>query len=172
MRLSLAVNGEQKAFASLTTTGWLGAHISLSRGVDSEQNDRVWLNSMDISDEPNTTHSMWGGTPLVVGDTVQIEVLPDGDSDSPEEVSRTSENPNNLFSDNQQARQLFTSLQTCDSVLAEVLERAKDVEPEDEFRKLTLAVGSILVELDRQLISPTLRRHPDLLRLAEELKLR
>ena len=132
----------------------------------------MWLNAIDTSDEPNTTHSMWGGTPLVVGDKVEIEVLPDGDSDPPDEVSRTTDNPNNLFSDNGQARLIFASIQACDKALSEVLERAKDVEPEEEFRKLSLAIGSIAVELDRQLISPTLRRHPDLLRLAEDLKLR
>ena len=101
-----------------------------------------------------------------------IEVLADGDSDPPSEVSCTTENPSNLFSDEEQARRLFSSIQTCDTALSEVLGRAKDVEPEDEFRKLALAVGSILAELDRQLISPTLRRHPDLLGLAEELGVR
>ena len=172
MRLSLLVNGQQKARASLTASGWLGAHVSLSQGIESESGDRVWLNAIDISDEPNTTHSMWDGISLALGDKVEIEVLPDGDSDPPSEVSRTTDNPSNLFSDEEQARQLFASIQACDKALAEVLERAKDVEPEEEFRKLTLAIGSVLVELDRQLMSPTLRRHPALLRLAEELNLR
>lgn len=172
MRLSLSVNGEQKARASLTATGWLGAHVSLSRGIDTESNDRVWLNAIDTTDEPNTVHSMWAGAPLAAGDTVQIEVLEDGESDPPAEVTRTTENPNNLFSDHEQARQLFTAVKACDEILSKVLERAQGSEPEDEFRKLTLAVGSVLVELDRQLLSPTLRRYPDLLPLAEELKLR
>ncbi|MBS1813336.1 MAG: hypothetical protein JSS87_00505 [Acidobacteria bacterium] len=138
----------------------------------SESNDRVWLNAIDTSDEPNTTHSTWGGIPLVTGDKIEIEVLPDGESDPPSEISRTSESPNNLLSDDELARQLFASVHTCDQALSQVLERAKDIESEHEFRKLTLAVANIVVELDRQLISPTLRRHPDLLPLAEDLKLR
>jgi hypothetical protein len=172
MRLSLAVNGQQKARASLTTDGWLGAHVNLSQGVESDSNDRVWLSSTDRSEEPNATHSTWGGVPLVIGDKVEIEILPDGDFDAPDKVSRTTENPNNLFSVSEQARLLFASIKTCDKALWEVLRRAKDVEPEDELHKLRLAVGSVLLEIDRQLISPTLRRHPDLLQLAEELKLR
>ncbi|WP_142988372.1 hypothetical protein [Granulicella rosea] len=172
MRLSLAVNGQQKARASLTARGWLGAHVNLSNGIESESNDRVWLNAIDTSKEPNTTHSTWGGFPLVPGDKVEIEVLLDGESDAPQEVSETSENVNNLFSDTEQARQLLKSVKSCDTALQEVLERAKDVESEDEFRKLALAVGSVLVELDRQLISPTLRRHPDLLPAAQDMKLR
>ena len=172
MRLSLAVNGQQKACASLTTKGWLSAHVSLSHEVESSPDDRVWLNAIDTSEEPNTTHSSWGGIPLVLGDKVEIEILADGESDAPSEVSRTTDNPNNLFSNSAQARQLLDSVKTCDMVLQDILDRAKDVEPEDEFKKLALAVGSILVELDRQLISPTLRRHTDLLHLAEEMKLR
>jgi chaperonin cofactor prefoldin len=172
MRLSLAVNGEQKARASLTARGWLGAHVNLSNGIESESNDRVSLNAIDTSAEPNTTHSTWGGFPLVPGDKVEIEVLLDGDSDAPHEVSETTENANNLFSDAEQARRLLDSIKSCDTALQEVLERARDVEPEDEFRKVALAVGSVLVEMDRQLISPTLRRHPDLLFAAQDMKLR
>jgi hypothetical protein len=171
MRLSLAINGQQKVRASLTARGWLGAHVSLSNDIESESNDRVWLNAIDTSKEPNTTHSTWEGFPLVQGDKVEIEVLADGESDAPQEVSESSENVSNLFSDAGQARQLLDSVKSCDTALQEVLERAKDVEPEGEFRKLALAVGSILVELDRQLISPTLRRHPDLLLAAKDMKL-
>ena len=172
MRISLAVNGQRKARASLTARGWLGAHLSLSNGVESEQNDRVWLNAIDTSNEPNTTHLAWGGFPLATGDRVEIEVLSDGESDAPQEVSQTTENPNNLCSNTEQARQILDSVRICDVALQEALERAKCVEPEDEFSKLALAIGSVLVELDRQLISPTLRRHPDLLLAAQEMKLR
>jgi hypothetical protein len=53
-----------------------------------------------------------------------------------------------------------------------VLDRAKHTEPPEEFQKIALAIGGIIAELDRQLISPTLRRHPTLLAEAEELKIR
>jgi hypothetical protein len=172
MRLSLGVNGQHKVRASLTAIGWLGAHVSLSNGIESESNDRVWLNAVDISAEPNTTHSTWGGFPLVPGDKVEIAILADGDSDAPSEVSTTTDNPHNLFSTPAQARQLLDSVKTCDIALQEILDRAKGVEPDDEFKKLALAVGSVLVELDRQLISPTLRRHPDLLQIAEDMNVR
>jgi hypothetical protein len=172
MRISLAINGQQKARASLTAKGWLSAHVNLSHEVESPSNDRVWLNAIDMSEEPNTTHSSWGGFPLVVGDKVEIAILADGESDAPNEVSRTAENPSNLFSSAEQARQLLDSVSTCDIALQQILDRAKGIESEDEVRKLALAVGGILVELDRQLISPTLRRHPDLLQVAEKMKLR
>ena len=128
-----------------------------------EPTNRVWLNSMDTSDDPNTEHSKWDAVGLNVGDRIEIEVLPDGESDPPNSVSRTSDNPNKLFSDVQQARLLFAAIKTCDTALWEVAERARGAEPEDEFRKLAIAIGSVLTEIDRQLISPTLRRHPELL---------
>jgi hypothetical protein len=61
--------------------------------------NRVWLNSIDTSDDPNTEHSIWDGVGLKVGDRIEIEVLPDGESDAANSVSRTSANSNNLFSD-------------------------------------------------------------------------
>lgn len=172
MRFSLAINGQQKVRASLTAKGWLGAHVNLSNGIEPESSDRVWLTAIDTSDEPNTTHSSWGGFPLVEGDKIEIQILADGESDAPSEVSQTTDNPNNLFSIPAQARQLLDSVKTCDIALQEILDRAQGSEPDDEFKKLALAVGSVLVELDRQLISPTLRRHPDLLRIAEDMKIR
>jgi hypothetical protein len=65
MRLSLAVNDRPIARASLVANGWLGAHVSLSQGMDSDEN-RVWLRSTDTSDEPNTEHSMWDAVALTV----------------------------------------------------------------------------------------------------------
>ena len=124
------------------------------------------------TDDPNTVHSAWEAVALSVGDKVEIEVLADGGSDPPNSVIRTADSPSNLFSDVEQARMLFTVIHTCDEALARVLEQARGGEPEDEFRNVALAVGSVLAEIDRQLISPTLRRHPELLPFAEEIKIR
>jgi hypothetical protein len=77
-----------------------------------------------------------------------------------------------LFSDVEQARLLFAAIRSCDTALLEVVERARGAEPEDEFRRVALAVGSAITEIDRQLISPTLRLHPGLLGIAEEMKIR
>jgi hypothetical protein len=67
---------------------------------------------MNTSDDPNTEHSMWDAAGLNVGDRIEIEVLSDGEADPPNNVSRTSDNPNNLFSDVEQARLLFAAIKT------------------------------------------------------------
>jgi hypothetical protein len=173
MRLSLSVNARPIARAALEAKGWLGAHVSLSRGMESsEPSNRVWLDAIDTSEEPNSIHSAWEGVPLSIGDKIEIEVLPDGVADSPTTITRTSESPKNLFSDIQQARLLLAAIKICDTALMAVVNRANDVEPSDELHKIRLAVGSVLTEIDQQLISPTLRRHPELLPEAEEMRLR
>jgi hypothetical protein len=42
-----------------------------------------------------------------------------------------------------------------------VIERSQTIEPEDEFKKIAQAIGWIIVELDRDLIQPALRRPPN-----------
>jgi hypothetical protein len=172
MRLSLSVNDRHIANASLEAKGWLGAHVSLSNGTESESANRVWLNAIDISEEPNSVHSTWDSIPLSVGDKIEIAVLPDGESDPPSGLTQTSESSENLFSDVEQARLLLAAIKVCDTELSAVAERAQNVETPDELHKIRLAIGSILVEIDQQLISPTLRRHPELLADAEAMKIR
>jgi hypothetical protein len=172
MRLSLSVNDRPIVRASLATKGWLSAHINLSDGVDSQEPpNRVWLVAYDKSEEPNSVTSTWEGASLSVGDKVEINVLPDGEADPPTTLTRTSESPKNLFSEVEQARLLLAAIKVCDTELSGVLDRAGDVEPPDELSKIRAAVADILWELDCKLITPTLRRHPELLAEAREMKL-
>ncbi len=53
-----------------------------------------------------------------------------------------------------------------------VLEQAQRTEPPEEIAKIQRAVAEIIVEMDRQLISPTLRKHPELLEEAKAKNLR
>ena len=172
MRLSLSVNGRHTTLASLERKGWLNAHINLSQGLPQSEPDRVWINAYDVTEEPNTTYTGWEAVPLVVGDKITVEVLPDGESDPPSEVSHTSDSPKNLFSDLQNALSLLNAIKTCDQVLTKVLDQAEATEPPDELRKIRLAVGSVLAEMDSQMITPTIRRHPELFSKAQELGIR
>ena len=173
MRLSLSVNDRSVVRASLEAQGWLSAHVSLSQGMNSDAaQDRAWINAIDVSDEPNSSHITWDAVPLSVGDRIAIEVLPDGESDPPTGITQTSESPNNLFSNLEQARLFLATIKACDTELWKALSIAQATEPPDEFSKITNAVGSIIVELDRQLISPILRKHPELLSEAQQMNLR
>jgi hypothetical protein len=172
MRLSLSVNGRHTANASLERKGWLGAHISLSQGLPDNEPDRVWINAIDVTEEPNTTHSGWEAVPLVVGDKIMVDVLPDGESDPPSEVRHTSDSPKNLFGDVKNALSLLDAIKACDKALTDVLHQAQASESPEELREINLAIGSIVVEMDRQLITPTIRRHPALLARAQELGIR
>ena len=90
-------------------------------------------------------------------------MLANGEADPPTRVERSTEQSTNLFLNVDQARQLLSAISACDKELMGVLERSKPVEAEDEFGKIAQAIGGILAEFDRNLIQPTLRRHPELL---------
>ena len=100
---------------------------------------------------------------LSVGDKVEIRLLPVGEADPPTTVRRTSESPRNLFSDADQARRLLTAIRTFDAELASIMEHARAVEPKVEFDRIAQAIVAVVVEVDQRLITPTLRRHPQLL---------
>jgi hypothetical protein len=170
MRLQVSVNNGVPVRASLQNQGWLSVHLNLSSDDDDTDgcSSRLWVQALDKSDEPNSTNSTWDLGTLSIGDIAQIQILNEGEADPPTEVTRTSESPNNLFSNVDQARQLLSAISACDKELGAVLERSKTVEPEDEFKKIARAIVGISSDLDRYLIQPTLRRHPELLGEAQE----
>jgi hypothetical protein len=127
--------------------------------------------SIDCSNEPNSVHSVWDIGKLSVGDKAEIHVVADGEADPPTEVKRSAESPSNLFSNVDEARRLLKAISACDKELHAVLERSRTVEPEDEFMRVTRAIGGVLAEIDRLLIQPTLRRHPELLAEAQDIGL-
>jgi len=172
MRLALTVNHGTPVRASLQAKGFLSAHVNLrSESVEGDTAGRAWLHAINESEEPNSINSTWEAGALSAGDRVEILVLPDGDADPPTEVQRSSESPSNLFSNVEQARLLLSAVSSCDRELMGILDRARTSEPPDELHKIARAVGGILSDLDRHLISPTLRRHPELADEAKEKKL-
>ena len=172
MRLSLTVNAGKPILASLKSVGYLSAHLNLTKEPEKEQMaGRVWLHAIDVSEEPNSVSSEWEGGAVSAGDKIEILVLADGDADPPTEIRRSSESPKNLFSSVEQARMLLSAISACDKELMGIIERARESEPPEEFQKIAGAVGRIVYDLDHYLISPTLRRHPELLVEAKEKKL-
>jgi hypothetical protein len=171
MRLQVSVNNGVPVRASLQNQGWLNIHLNLSSDDAEGDSSRLWIQAIDKSDEPNSTFSTWELGNLSIGDIAQIQVLNDGEADSPSEVRRTSESPKNLFSNVDEARRLLQAISACDKELNAVIEQSQIVEPEGEFKKIAIAIGGILAELDRNLIQPTLRRHPELLAEAQGMRL-
>jgi hypothetical protein len=98
-------------------------------------------------------------------------LLADGEGDPLSKIRRSSESPRNLFSDSKQARRLLAAIKTFDTELIAVVEQARATEPKEEFDKIVRAVGAVVVEVDQHLISPTVRKHPELLEEPEFKKL-
>ncbi|HEV2279836.1 MAG TPA: hypothetical protein VGS02_16785 [Acidobacteriaceae bacterium] len=171
MLLEVSVNDGPPVRASLNRTGVLSAHLNVRIGTDETDAATIVLNSFDKTDEPNSVYSKWELGSLSAGDRIEIRLQQNGEGDPPTEVWRSAESPNNLFSNPEQARLLLTAISACDSELNGLLISAKAAEPKEEFEKISRAVFFIIGELDRCLISPTLRRHPELLEEAKQKKL-
>lgn len=171
MRVQVAVNDGIPVKASLSSKGWLSAHLNFSGDGTGDSAGSLWVQAIDYSDEPNSVNSVWELGDLSVGDKAEIRVLADGETDPPTRVERSTERSTNLFSDVDQARQLLSAISVCDKELGAVLEQSQRAEPEDEFKRISQAIGGIIMELDRTLIQPTLRRHPELLAEAQKKRL-
>jgi hypothetical protein len=168
MRVQVAVNDGIPVRASLSSKGWLSVHLNFSSNGAEDSDGSLWVQAIDYTDEPNSVNSVWEMGDLSVGDKAEVRLLADGETDPPTKVERSTERSTNLFSNVDQARLLLSAISACDKELTAVLERSKSAEPEDEFKKIVQAVGGIVMELDRSLIQPTLRRHPELLPEAQE----
>lgn len=171
MLLELAVNDGPRLRASLNGKGMLSAHLNISMETEEKNAATMVLTSLDETEEPNAVHSTWEAGKLSVGDKVEIRLWAVGEADPPTTVRRTSESPRNLFSDADQARRLLTAINTFDAELMGIMEHARAVEPEEEFDRILRAIGAVVVEVDQRLITPTLRRHPELLEEEEFKKL-
>jgi len=171
MILELAVNDGPPLRASLNKKGLLSAHLNASIGADENDTATISLTSIEETDEPNAVHSTWKAGKLSTGDKVEIRLLEDGVAHPPTEVRRTSESPRNLFAGAEQARRLLKAINTFDAELISILELARTVEPKEEFDRVVQAVGAVVMEVDQHLITPILRRHPELLEEPEFKKL-
>jgi hypothetical protein len=171
MRIQVAVNDGVPVRASLSSKGWLSAHLSFSSDGLGDCTGSLRVQAIDNSEEPNFVSSVWEIGDLSLDDKAEVRVLADGETDPPTKVERSIERSTNLFSNVDQARQLLSAISVCDKELGAVLEQSQRAEPEDEFKKISLAIGGIIMELDRTLIQPTLRRHPELLAEAQKKRL-
>ena len=171
MLLELVVNDGQPLRASLNRKGLLSAHLNVSIGTDEQDAATLSLNSIDETDGPNTVYSTWEAGKLSVGDKIEIRLSTDGEADAPTQIRRLSESPRNLFSHAEQARRLLAAINAFDAELMAVLEQARAAEPKEEFDKIVRAIGAVVVEVDQHLITPTLRKHPELLKEPQFKKL-
>jgi len=163
MRLSMAVNKSNPIIASVPGPGYLSAHLNMSdRPRDNEGKKNVKLDGMETG-ETETVHLKWPGVELQVGDVVELQVLPEGEGDEPTEVRRSSESPDNLFSNSEMAKELVRAVSEFEERLGKLLEKSKELEPADEHKKFARAWGGVVWELGQKLLDPVYRRHKELI---------
>ena len=73
-----------------------------------------------------------------------------------------SEAPSNLLTDSDLAREVVQSISDFDLRLIDILKRAKEIEPLEEYEKFKRAVGEVLSSTGFALAYPIYRRHKQL----------
>jgi hypothetical protein len=163
MRLSLKVNGSPRVVAAVNGPGYLSAHLNLC----DRPKDNHYANTIRIVGtqtlETETVRSEWPKFDLQVGDTAELNLLNDGASDPPSSLRRSSESPNNLFSDPELAREVLSVVSGFQSRLMQMLDKSRSIESPEEHKQFALAVGYVLSQLGDSLLSPIYRRHTELL---------
>jgi hypothetical protein len=168
MRLSLSVNGTAPIVASLSGSGYLSAHLNMSnRPKESEDSKTVRIGGTETG-ETESVFLKWPTLNLEIGDVVELRVLPEGESDPPSEIRRSSKSPYNLFSSAELAKDLLQAVTEFELRLTQLRQKSEEMEPADEHRKFMAASGTVAWELGQSFLHPVYRRHKEL--IPEELK--
>jgi hypothetical protein len=163
MRLSMAVNKSNPIVARIAGPGYLSAHLNMSdRPKDNDEKKTVRLVGIETR-ETETVHLNWPSVELKIGDVVELGILPEGEGNEPTEVRRSSESPDNLFSNSEMAKELIRAVSDFEKQVGKLLEKSKELEPADEHKKFASAWGSVVWELGQNLLSPVYRRQKELI---------
>lgn len=168
MRLSVAVNGTARLTSSLAGVGYMKAILNMHNiPKDQDFGTKLRVDAIDTSDGTENVRMNWETISLSVGDVVELRLLEDGPGDPPTEQTKSSEEPTNLPTQFELAKEVVNVIGDCDKRLWELMEKAQESEPPDEFEKFRRAVGKV-VYLHGALLYPIFRRHKEL--IPNELK--
>jgi hypothetical protein len=168
MRISIAVNAGAPIVASLPQPGFLSVHLNMNNRPKENVNLTTVQAVAHETRETETIRMKWPNVDLKVGDVVELRVLDEGEGSQPSEIKMSSEDPNNLFSNPELAKELIQVVSDFEARLRELFEKSKELEPLDEHKKIMRAWGSIIWNLGVDLLYPVYRRHKEL--IPEEMK--
>ena len=169
MRLSLSINGSHRFTASLSGAGYLNAHLNMhDRPKENDQSKKIRIVGTDTSNETENLSLSWPTIDLQLDDVVELRILPQGDGDPASEVRRSADAPSNLFSNVELAKELIHVVSDFEKQLMNFLSKSEAIEPTEESKKLSRAVGRVIYELGDSLLCPIYRRHTEL--MPDELK--
>jgi len=162
MRLSLKVNGNARVVAAVNGPGYLSAHLNLCERPKANDYSKtvrvVGIQTLDTE----TVRFEWPEIALQMGDTAELSLLNDGVGDPPSTVRKSSESPQNLFSNPELASEVLSVVSDFESRLMQMLDKSKASESAEEHKRFALAVGHVAAQLGESLLSPIYRRHKDL----------
>jgi len=162
MRLCLSLNGVSRFVASRPSAGYLNAHLNMvERPKENDHSKKLRVVGIETR-ETETLRLEWPIVDLNVGDVVELRILPEGDGDTPCEIQKSSESPDNLFSNTALAKEFIEVASEFEGRVSELVRKWKGIEQADEHKKVALAVGAVLAEIGQRLWYPVFRRHKEL----------
>jgi len=162
MRLSLSINGTSRVTAAMSGPGYLSAHLNVhDRPKEDDYSKTIHISGYQTL-ETETVVLEWRKFDLQNGDAVELRVLDDGEGDAPSSSRTSSESPGNLFSRSELARELLSLVSDFEGRLMQLVAKSEKCESPDEQKRLTAAVGRVLMELGNSFLYPVYRRHKEL----------
>jgi hypothetical protein len=164
MRIAVKLNEAVQYTAALPGVGHLGVHLNLhNRATDGSRSGAVGAVGYDRKSPSETISMQWEELKLATGDRVEVQILEDGPGDPPQASRSTIDEPANLFSDANLAKELVSLVGAFEEQLLALLEKSEGIQPADEHKKFKRAVGHVFADFGEHLLTPVYRRHPELL---------
>lgn len=168
MRLALKINGMPRFIAALQSPGYLSAHVNLlERPNEDDYSKKIRIVGIHTG-ETESIHFDWPELDLQVGDTVELHLQDGSDGDPPIATRASSKSPENLFSRPALAKELLELVSDFEKSLMQLVEKSQEVEPAEENKRFTRAVGRAFTALGECFLYPVYRRHKEL--VPNELK--
>lgn len=141
----------------------MNAHLNMrNRPKDQDFGTELQVDAIDTSEGSENERMNWETINLSVGDVVELRILEDGPGDPPAEQRKSSEDPRNLLTQYELAKEVVDVVADCDRRLWELAEKAQESEPSDEYEKFHRAVGRVIY-VHGALLYPIYRRHKGLI---------
>lgn len=163
MRIAVTLNGVAMHVVGFNGAGYLNAHLNLANRPKEDQVKRVLrLVGYDTKNPTETVFLNWPEIALDAGDTVQLQVLDEGPTDTPASSQTSTELPTNLFSDEGLAKELLALCEDFQGKLFAMMRKSETVELPDEHERFKRAIGNVVADIGDHFLRPVWRRHPDL----------
>ena len=169
MKIKTILNNENFTIAEVKGIGHLGVHINMRTKVnDSMPEMSIFTSGYSTNNPEITEYYDWKKSKLNAGDILKIELMPSNEADDPISVKRSTESKSTFNTTSEQADKILQTGYDCKAKLILMLRELESELCEEEYRKISYAVGALNHEIFGSLEQPIYRKYPS--KKPDELK--